>query len=592
VDEKKETDDNATKSEYVPPPREVDLDAPSRILLHMPVDIRSMALAIIAALAVLAVLRWAQGFFIPLMLGFVFYYALSPVVDAMVRVRIPRALGAAVLILGILGTTGAGIYSLADDASELVNSLPQAAQKVRDSMRKRENKQATTLETVQKAAAELERAAEDASTAAPASRAVQRVVVERPRFNVHDYLVTGTMGLLAVAAQVTLVIFLTYFLLLSGNTFRRKLVKITGPSLAKKKITVQALDEINGQIQLHQQVALDLAVDLVERLHGDFLFRQAGAGDLDQLAPEGIARQEEKVGQENHQRDLCRDGQQAHGAGHQVVVVERPRFNVHDYLVTGTMGLLAVAAQVTLVIFLTYFLLLSGNTFRRKLVKITGPSLAKKKITVQALDEINGQIQRYLLVQLVASVAVGICTGVAFALLGLKHAAVWGVAAGILNLIPYIGSLAVTAGASVVGFVQFGDVDMALLIGGVSLLINVIEGNLLVPWATSKASRMNPVAVFVGVLAWGWLWGVWGLLLGIPVMMVIKAVCDRVDQPQADRRTARDLISAAPVRPAFAAHQQRWPAGAGCPAPPIRPRPRPGAVLPGWQGARRVPSGW
>ena len=86
-----------------------------------------------------------------------------------------------------------------------------------------------------------------------------------------------------------------------------------------------------------------------------------------------------------------------------------------------------------------------------------------------------------------------------------------------------------TAGASVVGFVQFGDVDMALLIGGVSLLINVIEGNLLVPWATSKASRMNPVAVFVGVLAWGWLWGVWGLLLGIPVMMVIKAVCDRVD---------------------------------------------------------------
>ncbi len=385
MDEKKETNDNATKSEYVPPPREVDLDAPSRILLHMPVDIRSMALAIIAALAVLAVLRWAQGFFIPLMLGFVFYYALSPVVDAMVRVRIPRALGAAVLILGILGTTGAGIYSLADDASELVNSLPQAAQKVRDSMRKRENKQATTLETVQKAAAELERAAEDASTAAPASRAVQRVVVERPRFN------------------------------------------------------------------------------------------------------------------------------------------------VHDYLVTGTMGLLAVAAQVTLVIFLTYFLLLSGNTFRRKLVKITGPSLAKKKITVQALDEINGQIQRYLLVQLVASVAVGICTGVAFALLGLKHAAVWGVAAGILNLIPYIGSLAVTAGASVVGFVQFGDVDMALLIGGVSLLINVIEGNLLVPWATSKASRMNAVAVFVGVLAWGWLWGVWGLLLGIPVMMVIKAVCDRVD---------------------------------------------------------------
>jgi predicted PurR-regulated permease PerM len=68
-----------------------------------------------------------------------------------------------------------------------------------------------------------------------------------------------------------------------------------------------------------------------------------------------------------------------------------------------------------------------------------------------------------------------------------------------------------------------------MLVVGVSLVINVSEGYLLVPWATSKASRMNAVSVFIGVLFWGWLWGVWGLLLGIPIMMVIKAVCDRVD---------------------------------------------------------------
>jgi predicted PurR-regulated permease PerM len=87
----------------------------------------------------------------------------------------------------------------------------------------------------------------------------------------------------------------------------------------------------------------------------------------------------------------------------------------------------------------------------------------------------------------------------------------------------------VTGAAALVGFVQFGEINMALAIGGVSLLINTVEGNLLVPWLTSKASRMNAVSVFIGVLAWGWLWGVWGLLLGIPIMMVIKAVCDRVD---------------------------------------------------------------
>ncbi|HET6827273.1 MAG TPA: AI-2E family transporter, partial [Ramlibacter sp.] len=93
---------------------------------------------------------------------------------------------------------------------------------------------------------------------------------------------------------------------------------------------------------------------------------------------------------------------------------------------------------------------------------------------------------------------------------------------------PYVGSFAVTAAASLVAFMQFGQVTPALVVGGVSLLINTVEGYLLVPWATSRASRMNAVAVFIGVLAWGWLWGVWGLLLGIPILMAFKAVCDRV----------------------------------------------------------------
>jgi predicted PurR-regulated permease PerM len=132
-------------------------------------------------------------------------------------------------------------------------------------------------------------------------------------------------------------------------------------------------------------------------------------------------------------------------------------------------------------------------------------------------------------VQLLASVGVGLATGIAFAIMGLNHAAVWGVAAGVLNLVPYIGSVAVTGGAALVAFLQFGKLEPALIIGGVSLLINTIEGYLLVPWATSKASRMNPVAVFIGVLAWGWLWGVWGMLLGIPILMAVKAICDRVD---------------------------------------------------------------
>jgi predicted PurR-regulated permease PerM len=213
----------------------------------------------------------------------------------------------------------------------------------------------------------------------------------------------------------------------------------------------------------------------------------------------------------------------------QRVAIEKPRFDIRDHLWTGTLGLASLIGQLTVVTFLTFFLLLSGDTFRRKLVKITGPTLTNKKITVQALDEITAQIQRYLLVQLLASVVVGVATGIAFWALGLKHAAVWGFAAAILNLVPYIGSVVVTGAAGLVAFLQFGEINMALAVTGISLVINTIEGNLMVPWLTSKASRMNPVAVFIGVLAWGWLWGVWGLLLGIPILMVVKAVCDRVD---------------------------------------------------------------
>lgn len=370
----------------VPPPESVDPKAPPHVVLHPTVQARNIALSVLAVIAVLAVLRWASAFFIPLMLGFVFYYALAPVVEAMARVRIPRALGAGVLILSILGATGASVYALTDDANELIDSLPVAVQQLRDAMRKRTSGEASTpLETVQKAAAELERAAADAKSGTPGQRGVQRVIVERPAFD------------------------------------------------------------------------------------------------------------------------------------------------IRDHLWTGTVGLLSLVGQVTLVTFLTYFLLLSGDTFRRKLVKITGPGLAQKKLTVQALDEINAQIQRYLLVQLLASIGVGLATGIVFAMLGLKHAAVWGVAAGVLNLVPYIGSILVTGAAALVAFMQFGEIEPALVVAGASLLINTVEGYLLVPWLTSRASRMNAVAVFVGVLAWGWLWGVWGLLLGIPIMMVIKAVCDRVD---------------------------------------------------------------
>ena len=183
-----------------------------------------------------------------------------------------------------------------------------------------------------------------------------------------------------------------------------------------------------------------------------------------------------------------------------------------------------------MVLFITFFLLASGDSFRRKIVRLAGPTLARRKLTVQALDEITAQVQRYLAVQVLISVIVGVATCVAFVALGVEHAAVWGVLAFALNFVPYFGAIVLTAAAALVGFVQFGSVEMAALVAGVSMAVHTVAGSLLTPWLTSRASRLDAVTVFVGVLAFGWLWGVWGLVLGVPILLMLKAVCDRVDE--------------------------------------------------------------
>ena len=125
-----------------------------------------------------------------------------------------------------------------------------------------------------------------------------------------------------------------------------------------------------------------------------------------------------------------------------------------------------------------------------------------------------------------------VATGLSLWALGLEQAALWGLLAGVFNSIPYYGPLLVTGGLALVGFLQFGTIGMTAGIAGVALLITTLEGLLLTPTLLSRAASMNQVAVFAGLLFWSWAWGVWGLLLAVPMMMVIKAVCDHVEPLQ------------------------------------------------------------
>lgn len=361
---------------------------PDPVLLHMPVDVRSASLFVLAALASIFALHWAAQVFIPLMLSILLTYALSPLIAWLERRGVSRWVGAALVLLSLAGAFGGAGYSLSGSASELLDALPVAAQKLRQALHPGGVSNTSALDAVQQAAAQLEQVGQDNAVKAAAQKGVMRVAVERPHFNVRDYLWSGTMGLLAFAGQLTLVAFLTYFAL----------------------------------------------------------------------------------------------------------------------------G--------------------SGNTFRRKLVKISGVSLQKKKITVHVLDDIRMQIERYLLVQIFVSVVVGVSTSLMFWAIGMDNVIVWGIIAAVTNLIPYAGSVAMMGASSLLAFMQFNSIQMALLVGGISLLIHTLVGNLLLPWLTTRTSRMSPVATLVALIFWGWMWGVWGLLLGVPIVMVIKSVCDRVEDLQ------------------------------------------------------------
>lgn len=215
--------------------------------------------------------------------------------------------------------------------------------------------------------------------------------------------------------------------------------------------------------------------------------------------------------------------------GVQRVQIEEPAINVREYLTWGSAGAIAFAAQSILVLFFVFFLLASGDLFKRKLVKIAGSSLEKKKITVQILNEIDTQIARYLLVLLGAGTLVGVATWLAFRAVGLEHAGIWGIAAGLCNAVPYLGPIVVMGGSFIAAFLQFGELPMALWVGGISLVITNLEGWLLMPWLASRSAKTNQVAVFVALIFWSFVWGLWGTLLAVPMLVVVKAISDRID---------------------------------------------------------------
>jgi predicted PurR-regulated permease PerM len=219
---------------------------------------------------------------------------------------------------------------------------------------------------------------------------------------------------------------------------------------------------------------------------------------------------------------------QRHPATH--VIVDQPAFKLDNFLWKNSMGALGLMGQAAMIAFLVFFLLLGGDTFKRRLVRVTGPSLSKRKITVRILDDINDSIQKFMLMLLTTNLAVALLTWMAFRWIGLENAGAWGAAAGLLHIVPYLG-LGVTAlAAGTAAFMQFQSLPMALLVAGSSVAIATLIGTFVTTWMTGRIAHLNSAAVFISLLFWGWLWGIWGMLLSIPIIVIVKVVSQHVEQ--------------------------------------------------------------
>ena len=362
------------------------MDATSATLpaTHRPVDARGLALAVLATLATVFALSWAQTLLVPLLLGIVITYTLSPIVFWLERLRIPRVVGAVLVMSGVVVALALSAYSLRGQLQTIIEQLPIATAKLSASLAELQRSQRGNLQKIQSAASDVESA------------------------------------------------------------------------------TATAVGGSGRQPATH-------------------------------------------------------------------VIVDPPKFRLGDFLWESSLGAIGVAGQAATVLFLVFFLLLGGDTFKRKLVRLAGPTLSKRKITVTILDDINGSIQKFMLMLVVTNLMVVLLSWLALHFIGLDNAGAWAVAAGLLHIVPYLGPAVAAGATAVAAFVQFDSAGMALLAGGASLAIATLVGTVVTTWMTGRIAHMNAAAVFISLLFWGWLWGIWGMLLSIPIVVITKVVAQHIE---------------------------------------------------------------
>jgi predicted PurR-regulated permease PerM len=216
-----------------------------------------------------------------------------------------------------------------------------------------------------------------------------------------------------------------------------------------------------------------------------------------------------------------------------------------DQITTHGAALIELSGQLAIAVTLALFLLAAGDAFRRKLLHMVGGPLSQRRVTVEILNEIDVQVQRYLLIMLVTNILIALLCWVAFSLIGLARPALWAIVTGVLHFIPYVGGVFAAIVVAVAALVETSSLATAVYALLATLAIVVAMGMGFNTWLQGRACKMNPVSVFIAVLLFGWLWGGWGLLLGAPIAAVVKVIADRVD----GLKPFGELLGEVPAKP-------------------------------------------
>jgi predicted PurR-regulated permease PerM len=339
--------------------------------LQGPLDVRSLSLSVLTIIALGATLYVARAILMPIVLALLLSFLLAPAVQGLTQLRLPEPLGAAVVLLAILGVAGLGTYGLWEPATQWIQQLPKSVRQIEAKMR-------------------------------------------------------------------------------------------------PVKQSVEELSETTKKVEEMTQVGSGTAPTTVE------------------------------------------------------VNVQRP--SLTGTVINQTLSLLATVGAVTI---LLYFLLASGDLFLLKLVRVL-PRLEDKKIAVAIVREVRHDISRYLLTITLINAGLGLAVGIAMSWLGMPNPVLWGVMTGCFNFIPYLGAVSSAVILTLVALLTFDGLDRALLVPSMFMGLTTLEGFFVTPMIVGQRLTLNPVAIFIWLTFWGWLWGVPGMLLAVPLLATLKIVCDHI----------------------------------------------------------------